>query len=238
MIITFANTKGGAGKTTATINLAVAFRLGGYSVGVVDADPQQHAAQWLLMDMESNDGPVVAGREDILVAPKVAEEMIQDRIIELADRCDVVLVDLQGSANQAMIYAIGVSDLVIVPVQPSGWDNSGAAITLRTIRNVKRMTGRDIREVVLLTRTNPSFETRAAATTRAALEDAGIQVMKTEFMDRTAFREMTYTGLVPLIDKPNSNAAANMRAIYDEILFLVGAASSPAGENEPAGQGA
>jgi cellulose biosynthesis protein BcsQ len=46
MIISFVNQKGGVGKTTAAINLAISLRKKNYSLVFIDADPQGSAVQW------------------------------------------------------------------------------------------------------------------------------------------------------------------------------------------------
>lgn len=52
-------------------------------------------------------------------------EMLPPRLREAQQAADLVLIDLEGSANQAMLYAAGKSDLVIIPAQPSAYDVRG-----------------------------------------------------------------------------------------------------------------
>ena len=63
-IVTLANQKGGCGKTTGSVSLAAAFALEGYSVALVDADPQCNATDSFGIDKDCahRGGPIHAGR--------------------------------------------------------------------------------------------------------------------------------------------------------------------------------
>ena len=74
-IVTLANQKGGCGKTTASVSLAAAFALDGYSVSLVDADPQCNATDTFGVD---RDRLVEEGRftlADAYLAKKAAREI-------------------------------------------------------------------------------------------------------------------------------------------------------------------
>ena len=227
-IITIASTKGGCGKTTTAINLAIEARQRGYSAAVVDADPQHHAFNWVMFHQgltaeQAAANTVYTGQMDIDVVCKVTADSVSPQILSLAATHDIVLVDLQGSANQTMIFAFAASDLVIVPAQPSAFDIGGAELTIRSLRATERSMrlGRTIPERILLTRTPAMLRTRSGAATRSAFVDAGLAVMSTEFVERTAFRDQTFTGNAPTVADPNGNAAKNIAAIFGEVLSII-----------------
>ncbi|MCF8506873.1 MAG: AAA family ATPase [Caulobacter sp.] len=223
-----ATTKGGAGKTTLLVNLAAEMRRLGYGVAVVDADPQQHAARWVLHGMarpQDVGSEIAEGRHGIRLAANVGDHDIMERILDLAGHSDAVLVDLQGSANQAMLMAFGVADMVLIPVQPSEFDIDGAVTTLRSVKAARDMTRRDILARVVMTRTSPSFATRSAKETRTAFERAGVPLLKVEFLERVAFKEATFTGSAPSLDAPDSPAGRNVAALCGEVLSLMAASA-------------
>ena len=66
---------------------------------------------------------------------------------------DLVLIDLEGSANQAMLYVAGKSDLVIIPAQPSAFDIREAKKTADVVQQAADLMQREIPLSVVLTRT-------------------------------------------------------------------------------------
>ena len=107
------STKGGVGKTTLVICLADAFANTGGSVAVIDADPNAHVVSWRERAGEGCRVEVIGG---------VTEKTILDSIAEAAAKYELVLVDLEGAASQAVTYAIAESDLVLIPSKVSGMD--------------------------------------------------------------------------------------------------------------------
>jgi chromosome partitioning protein len=228
-VIAFASTKGGSGKTTAAIALANAFRRSGLTVGLVDSDPQQNAAMWLKVLAEGAGGALDAGANEwshggFTVARQVNEEHMVDAIAGLAARHDIVLIDTQGSANQAMLMALSQSDLVIIPVQPSRFDTVAAVKTAKIAEQAAKMVRRPVPVRLLMSRTKPAINTRAAVTIRQELKEAGYPLMRVELMDRAAFQNMTINGPAPAIDSKNdseANAARNMEWLAKEVTLVL-----------------
>ena len=108
-VITLATTKGGTGKTTLAVSLASYWNGKGIKVAALDADPNQNLQNWL-----------AKGKlQDIPFKADADENYLIDAIDELAQESDVVVVDMAGVGNQALVYAIGISSLVIIPARTS-----------------------------------------------------------------------------------------------------------------------
>lgn len=208
-VISFPNPKGGSGKTTLAVILADQFARNGYSLAFVDADPQKAGAE-ILAKMKLNER-VTAG---LSIVTDIPEDELFDRVNALAAEYDVVLVDLQGSANQAMLFAVGASDLIIVPAQPSGPDLKGAVKAITVARNATAMARKKIVTKVLLMRTSHLANHRDR-NVRLKLESAGADLFKAELINRQVFQTLTLDGALPADDEP---AAANCRAIYIEVV--------------------
>jgi len=214
-IISFACTKGGVGKTTLAFVLATSYagRLSGNSefrVACIDADPNgtldtalQKAAFPTILSLTSD------------------AEALLPRLREAQRAADLVLIDLEGSANQAMLYAAGKSDLVIIPAQPSAYDVREARKTAGVVQQAADLVQRAIPTRVVLTRT-PVLRQRVADHSRSQFEKVDLPILAVELVQRTAFQTMTYTGVPPFLSEPHGGAAANVDALADAVAHLVG----------------
>jgi len=221
-VIVFAQVKGGSGKTTSICALAPAFRAVGLSVSVIDADPQQSVSRWHrryaahVSTSASNDS------EGITLFPNVGETTLIDTIDAAAGQSDIVLIDLQGSANQAMLYAITRADLVIVPCQPGEFDVAEAVRTLSVVQQTAKAMRREIPARVLMTRTSPSLKRKADSHGRKQLEKAGAAVLDTELQERTFFAQLTYTGAPPDAAEPSEqNVLININGLLREVVSML-----------------
>jgi chromosome partitioning protein len=214
-IISFASTKGGAGKTTLAfvVATAIARRLASgsdYCVACIDADPNGTLDAALRK----------TGNPDIWSLASDAETLLP-RLREAQRSAAVVLIDLEGSANQAMLYACGKSDLVLIPAQPSAYDVREARKTADVVSQAADLVGREIEVRVVLTRT-PVLRQRVAEHSRTQFAKSDLPVLPVELVQRTAFQTMTYTGIPPFQADPGGGAAKNVEALVDAISALVG----------------
>ena len=121
--------KGGAGKTTLSRNLAVAAASDGQNVLCVDLDPQGSLRGWWQSREDENPGMLEAD-------PK--PEALQQTIKAAAKVFDLAIIDTPPAAPVWLSDAIGVADLVLIPVRPSPDDLRavGATISAVTTANV------------------------------------------------------------------------------------------------------
>lgn len=213
-VISFANPKGGAGKTTAALLLAGELAGKGARVCIVDADPERWISQW---------GRLPGRPEGIEIAGDATEESIVELIEQAERRAQFVVVDLEGTASLMVAHAIGMSDLVLIPVQGSAMDARGAAKTVRLIRNQGKMARRSIAHAVVLTRTSAAVASRALRHVRGQLEAAAVPVLATSIVERAAFRDLfdyggTLAGLDPTRVSNVDKAMANARRFAGEVL--------------------
>lgn len=114
MIVIVGCNKGGAGKTTTAVNLAVALALRGSDVCLVDADPQRSATRWY------------AEREAAELSPTVTLIEKRDNITQtlktLGEKFDHVIVDVAGRNSRELITGAVVADVIIAPHQCSQLD--------------------------------------------------------------------------------------------------------------------
>lgn len=213
-VIAFANPKGGAGKTTSALLLATELSQRGGSVALIDADPERWISQW---------GALPGRPAGIVIHNDVTEETIVDRIEEASQTAQFVLVDLEGTASLTVASAIGMADLVVIPVQGSSMDARGAAKTIRLIRNQERMARRPIPHAVLLTRTSAAVTSRSLRHVMEEMAAAGIDVFATTIVERAAYRDLfDYGGTLEALDPARvSNlprAIDNARQFAGEVV--------------------
>ena len=153
-IITFANTKGGAGKTTAVLLLSTELARRGYRVTILDADPQHWISRW-----HEISGPI----PNISVIDFVTTNSLPGHLKEEKHRTDYFIIDLPGSRDTLLATAIGLSDHVLIPIQGCAMDARGGAQVLELLQHLHQRAGIRIPHSVVLTRVNSLVTTRAQA---------------------------------------------------------------------------
>ena len=185
--IVFANSKGGVGKTTSALTIAQVLTRADSTVSLLDADPNQPIKAWAARDPDRMP-------PSLAIVPDLGETSILDAIDEAAARSAFVLVDLKGSANLAMSYAIGRADLVIVPMRGSQLDADQTARVVSLIRREEKAYRRAIPHAVLFTATSPAIRSRDLTHLQVALAQNGVPVLPVELTERAAFRAMMQLG--------------------------------------------
>ena len=213
-VISFANPKGGAGKTTTALILATQLSENGATVSIIDADPERWISQWGDLPGRPNNISVISG---------VSEDSIVDLIEAESEKSQFVIVDLEGTASLMVANAIGMSDLVLIPTQGSSMDARGGAKAIRLIRNQARMARRKIPHSVVLTRTSAALRTRTLKNVYEQLRAGGIEVLNTGMVERAAFRDLfdfggTLSELDPAQVSNVEKAIANAREFAGEVV--------------------
>lgn len=123
------NQKGGTGKTTTAVHLAVWLTRQEKSVLLIDADAQRSSSQWV----EQLKGVSIPHKA--ILDP----ELLFETIDEITSQYDAVVADGPGSLSEVTKAILAGSDIALVPCQPSGLDVSSSLEILRIIRNVQKV---------------------------------------------------------------------------------------------------
>lgn len=186
-IITIATSKGGAGKTTLAQILCGAACEEGLCVGAIDSDYNHSLSDWVK----------TFGTYLIDIRQELDETAIVPVAGQLEMQQDLVVIDTAGAAMQATVFAIGCADLVLIPAQLSSADVVEAVKTMRLVESAAAMTKREITARIVLTDYQPF--TNIAAHTESELDKSNVQVLPTKLKRLVGFKEMTFTGEVPMI---------------------------------------
>lgn len=216
-VISFANAKGGAGKTTAALLLATELAQQGYRVGILDTDPQRWITQWHELS-----GP----QHNIEVISEVTVASLQGHIRELARTADYTIIDLAGARDAIVTTAIGLSDHVMIPVQGCAMDARGGAQILDLIKLMEETGKLKIDHSVVLTRVTSMVTTRALLTIKGLLAARGVNVINTPIAERTAYREIfdcggTLYSMDPTKISNLDKARENARLFAGEVMQLL-----------------
>lgn len=207
-VISAATIKGGAGKSTLIACLATYWQRRGRTVALVDADPNQTLTRW------HEKGNVLS---QMTLQTKADEYSIVGIVNDLCRQHEFVLIDCAGFANQAMIFAVGTSDLVLIPVMADEANIFEAVRTKRLVDSAALMTQRRVITRAVLNRIR---RTRVAGHSRTQLEQLNVTPMNTALSDRTIFQEASFHGSSPIALAPSSAAASEISSLGLEIEAL------------------
>jgi chromosome partitioning protein len=228
--ISFASSKGGAGKSTSAVLLATELAQRGTTVTIIDADPNQPVLRW-----SSKPGKP----ENLIVVGGVAEETLIDAIDDASRKTAFVIVDLEGTASVMVAYAMTRSDLVIIPTKGSELDGIEAAKVIQFIGRQERAYNRKIPFAVLFTQTNPVVRPRTLKSLEADMLKQGIPVLGTALHERDAYRAIfsfggTLSGLDKTLVRNIPAARENAQEFMAEIVAMLAWHSQPAMQAEVA----
>lgn len=201
--------KGGSGKTTVAVNLAIAWRAVGARVILADSDPIRSAAD-SLRHRADYDSLVVETSASKLAALAFASER---------RGCDALIIDTPGGAEAGMIEAMRIADLSIAVSRPTYLD---VAATLRTVDSLRRL-GRA--GVVLFNQCPPrrnGADSAVVSGTMDILRAGGLAVCPVGLQTRTAYQRAIAQGLGVSEYEPYGKAQAEI----SQLLAYVQAKTS------------
>ena len=246
-IISIANQKGGVGKTTTSINLAVSFAVSEVKTLLIDLDPQANASTGLselLNPVEKNVYDVIlsgkaiesisstsikdlhvirstnelVGAEVELVNVEKREKQLFLAIKPLLEKYDYILIDCPPSLGLLTLNALTSSNSVLIPIQCEYYALEGLGQLLNTIRLVQQQLNTDLEiEGVLLT----MYDQRLNLSKQVADEVRSFfenKVFETIIQRNVRLSEAPSFGKPALMYAANSMGAQNYLDLVEEIL--------------------
>ncbi|WP_375262792.1 ParA family partition ATPase [Palleronia sp.] len=203
-VITVAQQKGGSGKTTIAVNLAVALARAGRQVAVLDTDPQGSLGRWFMTRDEAGDAGMEFGTASAWGAGYECKKMRKS--------CDYVIVDTPPKVDSDLRPVLRESALVIVPVATSQVD----LWALDSILELAERVG--VPALVVLNRFKAG--TRVSDDVLKALEERGVSRAATVIGNRVAYAESLGLGK-GVLEMGRGAWTAEIEALRDEVSGLV-----------------
>ncbi|MCI5050271.1 MAG: ParA family protein [Rickettsiales bacterium] len=203
-IITVAQQKGGAGKTTTVAHLAVALSQYGLNVAVIDIDPQGSLTHWFKIrkSLQTNVVP--------LTHVRCNGTSMQSAIEKLKDEQDFILIDSPPHADGDAKRAIKACDLVMVPMQPSPLDLWATQATLKIAKQLSKPVK------MVLNRVNP--KAKLSQRMQEELEDMSLCL----FGNRVVYAGALMAGKGVTEMAGDTSAAKETEKLAEEILDYFG----------------
>lgn len=212
-VIALLSSKGGSGKTTLSLNLAVAAADDGCRVALYDADSQGSTAFWHSLRLQREAEGEVQHHEinpDLCSGGSSIREAVRAQLT--TGGRDWVIVDGGPASMKTTAQALQVCDLAIVPVMPSGLDVHGAEEAFEKIAEAR------VACLVVVNRASGGERSRLAKQTVATFKEFGFRVAGTIVAAREAYPYAFETGRAA--NEVDDKAKAEIAKLWQEVKAL------------------
>jgi chromosome partitioning protein len=206
--------KGGVGKTTAAIQIGFAAHQAGLVTVIIDLDAQGTTAKW--GRRREGDGPCVVGGQTSRLTV----------ILETArtNGADLAIIDTPPSAEETALQAAKISDFILIPTRPGGFDVEAIQTTLEMAEFLGR-------PAAVLVNSVPTNRQHLASTTLERLGKRGFAVAPVLWMERAAFADLGADDMPTLERDTECKASQEVAALFSWLCEQVGlTAGLPGGE--------
>ena len=205
-IIALVGNKGGAGKTTLSVNIAAGIARD-RSTAVLDADPQGSSLQWRAFTESENALIVYEANGDLSA-----------QIIELKDQYDCLVIDCPPSVHAPQTNTVlRQCDLALIPVQPSPVDLWATVHTERAIEDAREVNP-NLKAILILNQLE--VRTTLSKLVREAAEEIELPVAKTGIRRRAIYRASALEGKSVFdVGRRGADAADELNNLLEEVMI-------------------
>ena len=246
IVYTFANLKGGSGKTTSAVSISEALAREGRDVLVVDLDPQGSLSRWVAersgaatsllrgdvsdVSIESVDLGGAAGTVDVVPADRSLAQMDDVRAAKLSKRLeglwdasqgyDYALLDPPPSVGALVLGALMASDGTLSPVEAGPGATDGLKDTLQLVNRTGTAGLRGAFACRVDVRTTLDTSIRDGLIDELGVVSDGGRAFQTHIREAVAMREAQTAGTAPGRYDAGMTAVADYRELTNELLEL------------------
>ncbi len=213
MLIVSGGIKGGSGKTTIAMNLAIMRAKSGKQLILVDADSQDNANA---SDFSEYRDSLIEGGKGF-DAVKVTGKNVKTNVPGIAAKYDDALIDVGGADSDAQRAALAIADVLVLPVFPSSLD-IWVIGKVQDLISSARIYNPKLRVVAFLMRADSMGSSNdEAAEILRGLE--GIEFHETPIVNRKAFRAAAAQGLAVTELRPkDQKAIEEISSLYEKVF--------------------
>jgi chromosome partitioning protein len=142
MILAVGNVKGGVGKTTLALNIAIARAGDGKEVLLVDGDEQGTALLFTELRAEQHGTPGYT-------AVSLHGAALRTQVRQLAPKYDDIIIDVGGRDTGSLRAALTVAHTLLIPVQPRSFDIWAVDQVSELLKEAREI-NQDLRAVAIL----------------------------------------------------------------------------------------
>lgn len=208
MKIGVTNLKGGVGKTTIAQNIAVCFAHMGYKVCIVDTDTNQNSLAWNGVRDENLPNILVVGATDSNALNKTVDALHKDH--------EIIVIDGTPSLSKMTTRIILASDLLLIPVLPSGHDFRSMNQFFERFEQAKEFK-EEIPAYILLNQFSKNVNVHQDM--KDILEQFEVPIMKSTVRSRVAYNKTGIEGM-GVYEHSDNKAKLEMVNLTNEILEL------------------
>lgn len=201
--------KGGTGKTTAAVNLAIAAHLNGQRALLADVDPQYSAHHALSARQTPGPGVLTTIGGKLWAAKAAARGSV-----------DLFVIDTPAGADANVLHAVHVADLCLLVTRPNFLDLAAAAMTATSLRHLSKSC------LIVLSQCPPkrgAHEAPATRKAREALRFTNYPIAATALTTRAVYSAAIGQGVSPGEIDPASAAADEVAALWAEVDAMLNA---------------
>jgi chromosome partitioning protein len=196
-IVSMLSQKGGTGKTTLSLHLAVASEKAEKRAVVIDLDPQASSAEW--KDSRASDTPVVV--------PIPSTRLPQALQAAREGNADLVLIDTAPHSGDVALAAAEAADLVLIPCRAGILDLRAIGTTARAVKLAGKM-------AYVVLNAVPPCASNILADARAAVAVHGLEVAPVALRQRAAYVHALTVGQTAQEYEPKGKADEDMAKLY------------------------
>lgn len=185
MILTVGNTKGGVGKTTLAVNLAILRAAEGRDVLLVDGDEQNTASIFTELRTEQ------LGRAGY-TAISLQGGALRTQVQQLAPKYDDIIIDVGGRNTNSLRAALISSEVVLIPLLPRSFDVWAADDVMKVVEEARSLNPK-LKAVAILNAADAQGKDNEEAA-QAVREMEGLELLDLTIGRRKAFSNAVATG--------------------------------------------